>query len=222
MARFPCHGWSPWCRRVRRRADAAPQCAKAAGTSTSWCRVDSREMLVLCRGERADTWVRLAGVDGLRRGTGSCRRTALRGWSIVDVLLDKHPNVWIRLAIATRAANWSSRSHAHRFEQGARSTSHLSGSAHAWTIQRRVKELQRQVAAAQREYLLWTSGWRSRTSRSILSSGPPAQKICKVRFRPPARPAVREKRLAGLRKTAELARRIHGATVICFRRQGRP
>jgi hypothetical protein len=170
----------------------------------------------------ADACVTLVRVDGLpfRYRLVPASGIVCTGQS-VDIVLDKFPDVRIRLSMVTRGKERAVKvSPLIGLERGVPVDFTLERVQRTvWSLQRRVKELQRQVSASRKEYQLIDT-WLATPGNKPLDLVKAAhlrQKILQQEVLASQRelPFV-QKRFTALRKTAELARQIHGVTVIRF------
>ncbi|MHB8970069.1 MAG: hypothetical protein ACYC4N_06410 [Pirellulaceae bacterium] len=170
----------------------------------------------------ADTCITLVRVDGLPSRHRLVPASGIAGpGQSVDIVLDKSPDVHIRLSIVTRGnelavkvsplISWTRGEPVDfTFERVQRTV---------WTLQRRIKELQRRIAALRKEYQL-VDTWLATPGNKpldLVKATHLRRKLLQRELLACQRdlPSV-QKRYAALCKTAELAQRIHGATVIRF------
>jgi hypothetical protein len=170
----------------------------------------------------ADTCVTLVRVDSLpsRHRLVPASGIARVGQS-VDIVLDKSPDVRIRLSVVTRGNELAVKvSPLIGFERGVPVDFTLDRIQRTvWSLQRRVKELQRRISALRKEYQL-VDTWLATPGNKPLDLVKAAhlrQKLLQRELLACQRdlPFV-QKRYAALCKIAELAQQIHGATVIHF------
>lgn len=170
----------------------------------------------------ADARVTLLRVDGLpsRYRLVPSSGIVCAGQS-VDIVMDKYPDVRIRLSMVTRGKELAVRvSPLIGLERGTPVDFTLERVQRTvWSLQRRVKELQRRVSASRKEYQ-GIDTWLATPGNKPLDLVKAAhlrQKLLQQEVLASQRelPFV-QKRFAALRKTAELAQQIHGVTVIRF------
>jgi hypothetical protein len=169
-----------------------------------------------------DTCVTLVHIDHLpsRYRLIPAHGTACAGQS-VDVVLDKSPGICIRVSVVTRGSELAIKvSPLVVLEQGTPVDFTLERVQRTmWALQRRVKELQRRVAAARNEQELIDT-WLATPGNKPLD----LVKAARLRLKLLQRELKAcqndlpffQKRYVALCKTAEFAQQIHGTTVIRF------
>ncbi len=170
----------------------------------------------------ADARVTLLRVDGLpsRYRLVPSSGIVCAGKS-VDIVMDKYPDVRIRLSMVTRGKELAVRvSPLIGLERGTPVDFTLERVQRTvWSLQRSVKELQRRVSASRKEYQVIDT-WLATPGNKPLDLVKAAhlrQKLLQQEVLASQRelPFV-QKRFAALSKTAGLAQQIHGVTVIRF------